>query len=271
MSEFFHRPTTVREALRLHRDHRGAAYLGGGTRLNCSETETRPDHFISLDGLGLDRIETKDGRLTVGACCTLQRLVDDRRVPAALQEALARAAGRNVREMATLGGHVASHPPFSDVLPVLVALEARVRLAGAEAVRLRVEDYVARAVPGLVTAVEVPRPARGRAVASRALRPSAGARPFVVAAAALGVRGGAVLAPVVAIGAATRHAARIAAVEEALAGGPLPGLDELQALASRHVRPVVSMAGSPAFVRYEAGVAVALALREAWQRAGGRS
>jgi putative selenate reductase FAD-binding subunit len=266
MTEFFHRPTTVREALRLHRSHRGSAFLGGGTRLNCSETETRPDHYISLHDLGLDAIATKQGRLSLGAGVTLQRLVDDRRVPEALREAAARAAGRNVREMATLGGHVASLPPFSDLLPVLVALEAKVNLSGADAKSVALEDYAAHPIEGLVTALTLPRAARGRATASRAMRASAGARPFVVAAAALTVTGGKVGAPRIALGGVTRHAVRLHGVEEALAGRALPGLDELQALASRPVRPVASLAGGPAYLRYVAGVAVALALHAAWRR-----
>lgn len=264
MTEFFHRPASVREALRLSRTLPGAAFLGGGTRLNSSETESRPDHFISLERLGLDRIEPAAGALSIGATCTLQRLADDRRVPPALREAAGRAAGRNVRNMATLGGHVASRPPWSDLLPVRVALEARVALAGAGAKRPRLEDYAAGPVEGLVTAILLPRAARGRRVASRALRLSAGARPFAVAAASLGRSRGAVAAPVVALGGVTRHVVRLAGVEAAIAGRPLPGLDELQAMASRPVRPVASLAGSAAFLRDQAGAAVALALRDAW-------
>ena len=46
-------------------------------------------------------------------------------------------------------------------------------------------------------------------------------------------------------------------------GRPLPAMDELQALASRAVRPASDLAGSAAFRRYQAGVVVALALRDA--------
>ena len=300
MIEHFHRPGTVREALGLmKRFPNQAVFLAGGTYLNSSACDqcperrpslaglglnrverrqgasvmgplcasacaVRPVHLVSLAGLGLDRIERKQGAVVLGALCTLQRLVDDHKVPAALRAAAAQIVSRNVREMATLGGHLAGNPPYSDLIPMLIALDAKVGLSRTGgAMTMRVAEYVAKPVSGLITRLLVPAPKAGRVAACRNHRASANARSTVSAAVSATLVRGTVKAPIIALGGVAGHAVRLTVVEEALDGKPLPATDELQALVSRSVRPAADLTGSAAFRRYEAGVAVALALRDA--------
>jgi putative selenate reductase FAD-binding subunit len=277
MVEQFHRPTTVREALALRRRFRDrAVFLAGGTYVNSSECAARPEHCISLEGLGLDRIESKPGQIVIGALCTLQRLIDDRRVPAALQAAARQVVSRNVRNMATLGGHVALNLAASDVLPMLVALDARILLSGAGAAKsVPVADHAAKPSPGLITRIVVPRPAPGRAAACRNVRVSANARSLVTAAVSMTLARAIVRDPIVAVGGVSRHVVRLAGVEEALDGGPLPAPDELQALVGRALRPAPSAGNgatiaSAEFRRYQAGVVVALAFEDARRQKRGR-
>ncbi len=265
MIEHFHRPRTVREALALKRRLQGrATFLAGGTRLNSSESGPPPEHFISLEGLGLDRIETKRGQVVIGALCTLQAVLEDRRVPAALKAAVAQVASRNVRNAATIGGHIASNLPWSDVIPMLVALEAKLGLARpGGAATIAVADYVARRPPGLITRIVVARPAAGRLTACRNARASANARSIVSAAVSLALSRQVVRQPVVALGGVAEHVQRLTAVEAALEGKPLPSSDEIQALVGRSVRAREALSGSAAFRTYQAGAVVALALRDA--------
>ena len=308
MIEQFHRPATIREALALKQRFQGrAVFLAGGTHLNssacalCPDRRTslaglglsrserrqravaggppcssacplRPEHLISLAGLGLDRIERRQGAVVIGPLCTLQQLIDDRKVPAGLRAAAAQIVSRNVRELATLGGHVAGNPPYSDLIPMLVALEAKVGLSRTGAAKtIPVADYVAKPVAGLITKVVLPRPAAGRVAACRNSRASANARSIVSAAVSMTVVRDTVKAPVVALGGVVDHVIRLTAVEDALDGKPLPAMDELQALASRAVRPAADLSGSAAFRRYQAGLVVAQALRDALGRKRGRS
>jgi putative selenate reductase FAD-binding subunit len=308
MIEHFHRPETVREALALKKRYPGkAVFLAGGTYLNsnacaqcpehrvslaglahdrserkqgarltrplCSTGCTmRPEHVISLAGLGHDRVEAKRDSVVIGPLCTLQRLVDDRRVPAGLRAAAAQIMPRNVREVATLGGHIAGHPPYSDVIPMLVALEARIGVSrGGAAKPIAVVDYVAKPTVGLITKVVLPRRKAARAAACRNARASANARSIVSAAVSLTVVRDVVKDPIVALGGAADHVVRLTAVEDALDGKPLPTMDELQALASRAARPAADLSGSAAFRRYLAGVVVAQALWDALGRKRGRS
>jgi putative selenate reductase FAD-binding subunit len=273
MIEHFHRPATIREALALKRRLRErAVYLAGGTHVNSSESRERAQHAIDLAGLGLDRITRDRGRVVLGAGCTLQQLVDDRRVPAALKAALAQVVSRNVRNAGTLGGHLAARRPVSDVLPMLVALEAKVVLSRPGATRtLAVAEYVARPVAGLIRKVILPKAKAGRSTACRNLRGSSSGRSLVSAAVSAGRARGTVRDPIVALSGAGHALVRLAAVERALHGRPLPPLDELQALAGRAVHPGAGLAGSAAFLRHEAGAVVALALRDALAGKGARA
>jgi putative selenate reductase FAD-binding subunit len=308
MLEHFHRPATIREALDLKRRFQGrAVFLAGGTHLNstacarcpehraslsglgydrserekgavvtralCSSScAMRPQHFISLAGLGLDRIEVKQGAVVIGPLCTLQRLIDDRKVPAGLRAAAAQLVSRNIREMATLGGHLASHPSYSDLIPMLIASNAKLGLSRpGSAKTMLVADYVAKPAAGLITKIVLPRPKAVRVAACRNARASANARSIVSAAVSAAVVGDALRDPIIALGGVAGHVVRLTAVEEALDGRALPPMDELQALASRAVRPAAGLVGSAAFRRYQAGVVVALALRDAFGQKRGRS
>lgn len=308
MIEHFHRPATVRDALALKKRYqKRAVFLAGGTYLNsnacaqCPERRVslaglghdrgerkqgagftrslcssscalRPEHLISLTGLGLDRIVVKPGSVSIGPLCTLQRLIDDRKVPAGLRAAAAQLVSRNVREMATLGGHLASNPPYSDLIPMLIALNAKLGLSRpGSAKTILVADYVAKPTAGLITKIILPRTKAVRVAVCRNARASANARSIVSAALSLTVLRDAVKAPVIALGGVAGHVVRLTAVEDALDGKPLPSMDELQALVSRGVRPVADLSGSAAFRKYQAGVVVALALRDACGQKRGRS
>jgi putative selenate reductase FAD-binding subunit len=232
----------------------------------------RPEHLISLAGLGLDRIEQKRSAVVIGPLCTLQRLIDDRKVPEGLRAAAAQIASRNVREMATLGGHLASNPPYSDLIPMLIALNAKLGLSRpGTAKTISVADYVEKPPPGLITKIVLPRPKAVRVAACRNARASANARSIVSAAVSVTVVRNAVKNPIIALGGVAGHVVRLTAVEDALDGKSLPSMDELQALASREVRPVADLSGSVAFRKYQAGVVVAQALRDALGQKRGRS
>jgi putative selenate reductase FAD-binding subunit len=188
-----------------------------------------------------------------------------------LKAALSQVVSRNIREAATLGGHIAANPPYSDVIPMLVALEAKLGFSHLGGVKtIPVADHVRRSVADLITKIVIPRPGPGRMTACRNARASANALSVVSAAVSVTVSRGAVRDPIIALGGVTSRVVRLIAVEDALDGKPLPALDELQALVSRAVRPTADLTGSAAFRRYQAGVVVALALRDAVGQKRGR-
>jgi putative selenate reductase FAD-binding subunit len=277
MIEQFHRPKTVREALALKTRYRnGAAFLAGGTYVNANESADPPAHCISLAALPLDRIKVEPTRFTIGALCTLQQIVDDRKLPQALKDAARQVVSRNVRNMATIGGHVALNPSYSDLLPMLVALDAKVGVAARGATKLvAVADFVAKPTPGLITGIVVPKPAPRRVFACRSFRTSANAHSLVAAAVSMSISAKGVVDPIIAVGGVSKHIVRLSAVEKALDGRPLPTSEEVQTLVSRSLRVTgagkTASAGNAALIKHEAGAVVALALEAAGRgKRGGR-
>jgi len=122
------RPKTVTEAVRAG-SVPGAAWLGGGTWLNSGQAGNVTT-LVSLEHLGLDSIHSDQGRCTVGAAATFQAIADNVHLPAGLRDAVRLTASRTLRNMVTLGGELGRNPPDSAVIPLLIALDAEVALAG---------------------------------------------------------------------------------------------------------------------------------------------
>ena len=87
---------------------------------------------IDLSGLGLDTIEETEGSFSIGAMVTLRQLEEHAGLAAythgAVKEALRHIVGVQLRNLATVGGSIYSRFGFSDVLTVLLALNASVEL-----------------------------------------------------------------------------------------------------------------------------------------------
>ncbi len=273
MIKHFHAPANVRAALKLRRGLRGrVVYLAGGTWVNSPDCQGDFEHCINLAGLGLDRVSRTPKGLAIGAMCTLQRLADTAAVPAPLKAALAQVVNRNVRNAATLGGHVVAAQQPSDLLPMLVALDARVQVVLPGGTKtLPLMDYMKSAPAGLLTALVLPPNPRGRVAACRNLRASAHARSLLsVAVSGMPTRAG-LVSPIIALSGVAAGIVRLAKVEALLAGKPLPPADELQAIVSAAVKPKGDAFASAEFRRYEAGALVAIALHAALGAKGGRS
>ena len=87
---------------------------------------------IDLSGLGLDTIEETEDNFSIGAMVTLRQLEEHPGLAAytrgAVKEALRHIVGVQLRNLATVGGSIYSRFGFSDVLTVLLALNASVEL-----------------------------------------------------------------------------------------------------------------------------------------------
>lgn len=286
----FHKPATIQEAVGLKRRFQArSAYLAGGTFANAKESPLHPDHWISLAGLEADRIDQTADGLVIGALCSLQQLIDDTRTPPPLRAAAAQIVSRNVRHAATIGGHVAANLPHSDLLPMLVALEAQVELVGFRTARtVSVLDYVSSAGAhrvahpvtsrtnrlsasvknGLITRVIVPRLDRNRAAGCGNIRGSANARSLLSVAVSLTLAGDGIDEPIIALAGVAPHVARLISAEQVLHGRPLPPTDQLEAMISRCVGPASTpFAGAP-YLKHQVGVVVANAFRSALQPRG---
>lgn len=138
-------PDTVREVWELTRK-KSNRILAGGLWLRYQK---RPfDTAVDLKGLALDRIEKTDSGFLIGASVTLHQLETDPDLNSltggAFQKALNRIVGVQFRNAATVGGSVYSRFGFSDLMPLLLLLDARVRFYNGETVELPLRDYLVR-------------------------------------------------------------------------------------------------------------------------------
>lgn len=132
----FHQPGTIDAAIGLAREHGDAArFIAGGTDLiiQINRGRTAPRHLISLAGLGFDSIVETPTEYVIGAMATHDAVV---RFPGfqhgliALPQASAVVGGRQVRNIATVGGNIVNASPAADLVPVLLALDSIVELRG---------------------------------------------------------------------------------------------------------------------------------------------
>ncbi|MBO0828454.1 MAG: xanthine dehydrogenase family protein subunit M [Streptosporangiales bacterium] len=171
----FHPAASLAEATALLAQYGdGTQLLAGGTSLMLLNRLglLAPDHVVGLRDVGeLRGIAVDDaGALRLGALTKLRDIEtapEVRGVPV-LAEAAHHVATVRIRNQATLGGSLGHADPAQDVPPALIALDARVDVAGPNSTRqLPVEDlftgYLETSLhPGeLVTGVAVPRSTRG--------------------------------------------------------------------------------------------------------------
>jgi len=142
----YHRPTDLEEALRLIRRRSVRTVpLAGGTGLLARRDPT-VQAVVDLSALGLDYIRKDDKELQIGAMTTLQTLTGSPTVLAFARGVLAQAAHhtatRPLRNVATVGGTIASCGPATDLVVALLALEAAIVAPEGETMAL--EEYLQR-------------------------------------------------------------------------------------------------------------------------------
>jgi CO/xanthine dehydrogenase FAD-binding subunit len=148
------RPRSIVDACEALQTHAGATVLAGGTDLMVALNagRLRPEVIVSLsevDELRTWELLDPDGNrrtaLRIGAGVTYREI--EHGPIAELLPALAQAArtvgSPQIRNAGTIGGNLGTASPAGDTLPVLVALDARVRLVtSADARDLPLADFI---------------------------------------------------------------------------------------------------------------------------------
>ena len=140
-------PATPDEAVATLKAHAPGevAVLAGGTDLlfDLEADRIRPRRVVSLRRLPWRTLDWNGSSLTVGSTLPLRALENDpdvrRRLPGLY--AAVRAVGNvALRHQATLGGNLGRAAPASDLVPMLLALDAEVELVGPSGVRSMAVD-----------------------------------------------------------------------------------------------------------------------------------
>jgi CO/xanthine dehydrogenase FAD-binding subunit len=246
------RPQTIDEAVAALAAG-PAVPLAGGTDFYPARVLHMPDErVLDLSGVAALRgVSIGAEAVRIGALATWTDLLraDLPELFDGLKRAASEVGGVQIQNFGTLAGNLCNASPAADGVPCLLALDARVELAGPRGVRaLPVADFIlgnrrtARGPDEIVTAITVPLP-KGKA---RSTFLKLGARKYlvisIVMVAATAILHGGVLAELrLAVGAAGPRAVRLPAAEEAVRRGeaitpahlaPLAPIDDVRGTAA---------------------------------------
>lgn len=139
----FHEPATVAEACQMMSEFgRKARPLAGGTDLmvNMKKKIISPEHLLSLSGIDeLRETECSGKVLKIGSCFTVAELAESEAIRkhwSALCAGAKALGSPLIRNLATVGGNIASGRPAADLPPSLMAYNAKVLLKKSSGERL---------------------------------------------------------------------------------------------------------------------------------------
>lgn len=227
-SEFsYHKPKSVAEAVRLLEQNPDAKLLAGGHSLvpAMKLRLANPSALIDISKLEeLRGIRLEEGTVIIGAMTTHYEIETSRLLQEAvpmLPEAAANVGDPAVRYKGTIGGSLAHADPAADYPALMVALSAKMKIFGAEGIRLVEVDnffqgmFTTAVQPGEVL-TEIHIPVTGAKMAYESFTHPASRYSIVgvaVVAGPEGVRAG--------VTGAGPHATRLHRLEQALSSQPL--------------------------------------------------
>lgn len=157
-------PSSPSEAVSLFGDGAGTTVIGGGTVVmpEISYGRLAPGRVLMLSNAGLDTVVIDGDAITVGATTRVGALTE--LGIAGLSACAGNVADGEIRSQATVGGNLCvgqgSEAPRGDLQGALLALDAKVRSAGADGEQTEsVEEFLPHRHSRLVLDVSFTRPA----------------------------------------------------------------------------------------------------------------
>ena len=136
----FYRPIQLAEVFALWQQHPNATLVAGATDIGLELSWHRQNYpvMISLEAVAeLQKLEQTAEWVEIGAAVPLSHIEATLQgVFPSLDEMLHWFAARQVRNRATLGGNIGTASPIGDLPPVLLSLDATLRLASASGSRI---------------------------------------------------------------------------------------------------------------------------------------
>ena len=168
------RPVRIDDAVAAAAD--GAACLAGGVDLvPALRAGRRVERIVHLGGIAaLKSIERRGDSLRIGAGVTYARLAVDTAIAAALPDLAAvwrGVANVRVRHAATIGGNVMAGNPQYDMLPALLALDAKLVFAQANGRQESVGADASVWPQGVLAAIDIPLAPKRRFAFERMFKP----------------------------------------------------------------------------------------------------
>ena len=265
IQEFF-KPQTITEAVALKEKYKDeAVFMAGGTDVNCRDAGSAVEKVIGIEQLKLNAISKTDETVLIGAGVTIQELIDSPKVPEQLSMAAGHFVNRNIRNMATIGGNIASNNSTSNLIPILVALDAELKLAGTDA-SVSLYEYITREMNRLIESIRILSANLEKPYGIRKFSHTANDISIIVAAVTFNIRNEVVSNVRVAAGGVSKHVVRLKELENKLEGTKLPARTEIEDTVKKSVAPIKDIRGGVRFKKYLAGVLVSDCIYNAYQR-----
>lgn len=142
-------PEGFSEALKILSEKDVTIYAGGTDLMvrNKNATALLPKFDKDLLYIGhikeLKEIKRSVDNIEIGAACTLASLLKEIEIPEVLKEAVRQIASPAIRNTGTIGGNICNASPAGDTLPVLYALDAKLKLTSENSCReVYIKDFI---------------------------------------------------------------------------------------------------------------------------------
>ncbi|MBC7824114.1 MAG: xanthine dehydrogenase small subunit [Candidatus Parcubacteria bacterium] len=131
--QWFYRPTRLQDVLTLMEQYPDATLIAGGTDLGLEISYHRQHYEVMISLEAVTELKTLENTLEfveIGAAVPLSHVEETLRgVFPSLDEMLHWFAARQIRTRATIGGNIGTASPIGDLPPVLLSLDAELKLA----------------------------------------------------------------------------------------------------------------------------------------------
>ncbi|MBR0518843.1 FAD binding domain-containing protein [bacterium] len=130
MSSEFFIPDTIQKAIKIKEETKKTFFLGGGTMLNSWTKNTGSKNLICLKLLNLKNIARKNGYIYIDSGVTMTEMTKSPilayNLPLGEIVRSCHIVSKNIRNMATVGGIIASRYTRSDFIPLFLVLDAEI-------------------------------------------------------------------------------------------------------------------------------------------------
>jgi putative selenate reductase FAD-binding subunit len=255
IQEFF-KPQTIAETVKLKEKFKdGAVFIAGGTDVNCRDSNYEIEKVIGIEQLKLNKISMTDQALSIDAGVTIQELIDSPKISHQLTIAAGHFVNRNIRNIATIGGNIAANNSTSNLIPILIALDAELKLAGSEP-SVSVFDYITREMSRLIESIRISSENLTKKYGIRKFSRTANDISIITAAITFSIQNEIVSNVRVAVGGVGKHVVRLTELENKLEGNKLPARTEIEDTVKKTVSPLKDIRGGVQFKKYLAGVLI---------------
>lgn len=263
IKEYF-KPQSVAEAVALKQKYKDeAVFLAGGTDVNCSKSKNYCQKAIGIEQLNLKTITKTTAGFTIGAGVTIQELIDAPEIPDQLTRAAQHFINRNIRNMATIAGNIAANNSTSNLIPILVALDAVLNIGGSDET-VPVVDYITGEMTELIESIVISNENLAKKYDLQKFARTANDISIITAAVTFNIQSEVLSDVRVALGGASRHVLRLTELENKLEGNGLIDPLKIQDWVKNSLYPLKDIRGGIAFKKYMAGVLVSDCIHHAY-------